>query len=119
MTRTSSVERARKRVSRGKRSQITGANVTYGVLIEKTVSGGPADLAGLRGCQQITTIAGQQYIVGGDIIVSVNGNRIVNYDALSTYLERYILPEQRIRVGIIRTGSYQEVEVTVGTATGP
>lgn len=99
-------------------SQVTGANVTYGVLIEKTVSGGPADRAGLRNGQQIMTIAGQQYIVGGDIIVSLNGNRIVNYDALSTFLERYILPGQRIRVGIIRSGSYQEVEVTVGAATG-
>ena len=100
-------------------SQVTGANVTYGVLIEEAVSGGPAVRAGLRGGQQNTTIAGQQYIIGGDIIVSVNGNRIVNYDALSTYLERYILPGQKIRVGIIRSGSYQEVEVTVGAATGP
>jgi len=100
-------------------SQVTGANVTYGVLIEKTVSGGPADRAGLRSGQQNTTIAGQQYIIGGDIIVSVNGNRIVNYDSLSTYLERYILPGQTIRLGIIRSGSYQEVEVTVGAATDP
>ncbi|MGA2789423.1 MAG: trypsin-like peptidase domain-containing protein [Candidatus Bathyarchaeia archaeon] len=100
-------------------SQVTGANVTNGVLIEKTVSGGPADQAGLRGGQQITTIAGQQYIIGGDVIVSVNGNRIVSYDALSTYLERYILPGQIIRVGIIRSGNYQEVEVTVGAASDP
>ena len=98
-------------------SQATGANVTYGVLIEKTVSGGPADRAGLRSGQQIATIAGQQYIIGGDIIVSVNGSRIVNYDALSTYLERYILPGQTIRVGIIRSGSYQEVQVIAGAVT--
>ena len=98
-------------------SQATGANVTYGVLIEKTVSGGPADRAGLRSSQQIATIAGQQYIIGGDIIVSVNGSRIVNYDALSTYLERYILPGQTIRVGIIRSGSYQEVQVIAGAVT--
>jgi len=98
-------------------SQATAANVTYGVLIEKTVSGGPADRAGLRSGQQIATIAGQQYIIGGDIIVSVNGSRIVNYDALSTYLERYILPGQTIRVGIIRSGSYQEVQVIAGAVT--
>jgi S1-C subfamily serine protease len=98
-------------------SKATGANVTYGVLIEKTVSGGPADRAGLRSGQQIATIAGQQYIIGGDIIVSVNGSRIVNYDALSTYLERYILPGQTIRVGIIRSGSYQEVPVIAGAVT--
>jgi len=99
-------------------SQATGVNVTYGVLIEKTVSGGPADRAGLRGGQQIITINGQQYLIGGDIIVSVNGNRVVNYDALSTYLETQVFPGETIRVGIIRSGAYQEVQVTVGAATG-
>jgi S1-C subfamily serine protease len=98
-------------------SQASGANVTYGVLVEKTVSGGPADRAGIRGGQRQVTIAGQQYMIGGDIIVSVNGNRIVNYDALSTYLERNTLPGQIIRVGIIRSGSYQEVRVTVGAVS--
>jgi S1-C subfamily serine protease len=98
-------------------SQATGVNVTYGVLIEKTVPGGPADHAGLRGGQQVVTINGQQYLVGGDVVVSVNGDRIVNYDALSTYLERYVIPGQTIRVGIIRAGSYMEVQVTVAAAS--
>jgi len=95
-------------------SQVVGANVSYGVLIEKTAPGGPADKAHLRGGQQIATIDGQQYIIGGDVIVSINGSRIVNYDALSTYLERYTLPGQTIRVGIIRSGTYLEVQVTLG-----
>jgi S1-C subfamily serine protease len=96
-------------------SQITGANATYGVLIEKTVAGSPADKANLRGGQQIVTVNGQQYIIGGDIIVSIDGSRIVNYDALSTYLERHTLPGQTIRIGIIRSGSYLEVQVTLGS----
>jgi len=95
-------------------SQVVGANVSYGVLIEKTAPGGPADKAHLRGGQQIATIDGQQYIIGGDVIVSINGSRIVNYDALSTYLERYTLPGQTIQVGIIRSGTYLEVQVTLG-----
>jgi S1-C subfamily serine protease len=99
-------------------AQASGANVTYGVLIEKTVSGEPAAKAGLRGGQQAVTINGQQYLVGGDIIVSVNGSRIMNYDALSTYLERSVIPGETIQVGIIRTGTFQQVQVTVGTATG-
>ena len=96
-------------------SQIIGTNATYGVLIEKTVTGGPADKAHLRGGQQIVTIGGQQYLVGGDIMVSIDGNRIVNYDAFSTYLERHTLPGQTIRVGIIRSSSYLEVQVTLGS----
>lgn len=96
-------------------SQIIGTNATYGVLIEKTVTGGPADKAHLRGGQQIVTIGGQQYLVGGDIMVSIDGSRIVNYDAFSTYLERHTLPGQTIRVGIIRSSSYLEVQVTLGS----
>ena len=95
-------------------SQVMGTNATYGVLIEKTVTGGPAEKAQLRGGQQIATIIGQQYLIGGDIIVSIDGSRIVNYDALSTYLERHTIPGQIIRVGVIRSGSYLEVQVTLG-----
>jgi len=94
-------------------SQAIGTNATYGVLIEKTVTGGPAEKAQLRGGQQIVTIDGQQYLIGGDVIVSIGGSRIVNYDALSTYLERHTIPGQIIRVGVIRSGSYLEVQVTL------
>ena len=96
-------------------SQIIGTNATYGVLIEKTVTGSPADKAHLRGGQQIVTIGGQQYLVGGDIMVSIDGNRIINYDAFLTYLERHALPGQTIRVGIIRSGSYLEVQVALSS----
>jgi S1-C subfamily serine protease len=94
-------------------SQVMGTNATYGVLIEKTVTGGPAEKAQLRVGQQIATIDGQQYLIGGDVIVSIDGSRIVNYDALSTYLERHTIPGQIIRVGVIRSGSYLEVQVTL------
>ena len=96
-------------------SQIIGTNATYGVLIEKTVTGGPADKAHLRGGQQLVTIGGQQYLVGGDAIVSIDGSRIVNYDMLLTYLERHTLPGQTIQVGIIRSGSYLEMQVALGS----
>jgi len=95
-------------------SQAAGANVTYGLLIEQTQPGGPADKAGLEGGSQLVNIAGQQYVLGGDIIVSIDGTRIVNYDAFLTHLERYTVPGQVIQVGIIRSGHYQVVQVIVG-----
>jgi S1-C subfamily serine protease len=95
-------------------AQAAGSNVTYGVLIEQTQAGGPADKAGLRGGSTQVNITGQQYELGGDIIVSINGARIVNYDRFSTYLERNTVPGQVIHVGIIRSGGLQVIEVTVG-----
>jgi S1-C subfamily serine protease len=96
-------------------SQVMGTSVTYGVVIEKTVPGGPADKAGLKGGQRIVTIGEDQYRVGGDIIVSLNGARIVNYDSFSTYLETYTVPGQSVQVGIIRSGNYLVLQVSVGT----
>jgi S1-C subfamily serine protease len=96
-------------------SQLAATNVTYGVLVEMVEPGSTAAKAGLIAGQQTVTINGQQYVVGGDIIVAVNGTRIVNYDAFLTYLERYTLPGQTIVVTIIRSGSYQTIQVTVGT----
>ena len=96
-------------------AQATGSNVTYGFLIEQVQAGGPASKAGLRGGNQQVEIAGQQYTLGGDIIVSINGNRVVNYDSLSTYLERYVIPGQKIQVGIVRSGKLQVIQISVGT----
>jgi S1-C subfamily serine protease len=96
-------------------AQAMGINTTYGVLIEKTDQGGPADKAGLKAGQTSIDISGQTYFIGGDIIVSVNGTRIVNYDSLATYLERHVIAGQTIQVGIIRSGQLETVQAVVGT----
>lgn len=100
-------------------SQVTQSKVTYGVLIEKVVQNEPASLAGLRGGTNVANVNGQQYLVGGDIIISINGARIVNNDVLSTYLERYTQPGQTIRMGIIRSGNPMTLEVTLAARPLP
>jgi S1-C subfamily serine protease len=92
-----------------------GVNVTYGVLVESVVSGGPAAQAGVIAGSGTVTVDGQQYTSGGDIIVSINGTRIVNGDALSSWLQEYALPNQNIELGIIRSGSPMTIQVTLGT----
>ena len=95
-------------------AQTIGTNYTYGVLVEKTVPGGPADKAGLKAGQNLVTIGAQQYIIGGDMIVSINGIRIVNYDSFSTYLERHATPGQTMQFGIVRSTKYVVVPVVIG-----
>jgi len=96
-------------------AQASGANITYGVLVEATQAGGPGDKAGLKAGTQQISIAGQQYTVGGDIIISINGTRIVNYDSFTTYLERNTVPGQVIQVGIIRAGQALTLSIVVGS----
>jgi serine protease Do len=95
-------------------SKVVGSNVTYGVLIEKTVQGGPAARSGLKSGTNNIQVSGQSYSVGGDIIISINGTRVVNYDSMSTYLERNTLPGQTIQLGIIRSGTFMVVQVVLG-----
>ena len=95
--------------------QDSHTTVTYGVLIENVVSGSPAAKAGLKSGSSTVTVDGQQYLVGGDIIVSANGTRIVNQDALSSYLEVYTIAGQTIVLGIIRSGTPMSVTVTLGS----
>ncbi len=96
-------------------AQAAGANVTYGVLIESVVSGGPAATAGLQGGSQTVVVNGEQYLIGGDIIISVNGTRITTSDALGTYLEAHTVAGQTVSLGIIGPGDkYSTVTVTLG-----
>jgi S1-C subfamily serine protease len=100
-------------------AEATQSKVTYGVLVEKSVHNGPADVGGLKGGTDEVVVQGQQYIIGGDIIVSIDGVRIVNNDALSTYLERNTQPGQTITVNIIRNGNPMTLEITLGTRPPP
>jgi S1-C subfamily serine protease len=88
-----------------------GTGVTYGVLVQSTVTGGPADRAGLRAGTQTVIIDGQDTTVGGDVIVSLDGTKIVNYDAFSAYIETHTIPGQTIQVGIIRQGKQMVISM--------
>jgi S1-C subfamily serine protease len=54
-------------------------------------------------------------MVGGDIIVSVNGHRVTDYDSFSSYLEQHAVAGQTIQLGIIRNGQYMVISVLLGS----
>lgn len=100
-------------------AKATSVNVTYGWLITQVVSGGPADNAGLRGGTQQALIAGEWVTIGGDIVIAINGTRITNMDALSTYLEECTLPGQAINVTIMRNNQTITLGVELGMRPPP
>ncbi|HYB76172.1 MAG TPA: trypsin-like peptidase domain-containing protein [Nitrososphaerales archaeon] len=100
-------------------AELEGTNVTYGVLIQNVTSGGPADIAGLKGGTQPVEVQGTQYTIGGDIIVALNGTKIVNLDALSSYLQEETLPGQTLVIQIIRAGQAMTVNIILGTRPPP
>lgn len=96
-------------------AQASHTNVTYGVLVENVVPGGPAAKAGIVAGNTTITVDGSQYLIGGDIIVSMNGTKIVNTDSLSTYLVQNTVAGQVVNVGVIKSGTLTTITMTLGT----
>lgn len=90
-----------------------GANVTYGWLIAQVTNNGPADKAGLQGGTKQVTVVGNSVVVGGDILIAVNGTRITGIDSLSAYLEEYTLPGQTVELTIIRDNQITTVSLVL------
>lgn len=95
-----------------------GTNYTYGVLVEAVDSNGPSNNILKAGTNQVT-VQGVQYLIGGDIIISINGTKIANVDALASYNEQYAVTGDTISVGIIRNGSLTNVSIVLGARPPP
>jgi S1-C subfamily serine protease len=100
-------------------SSYEGTNVTYGVLLEMVVADGPAAGAGLVAGTKQVVIGDQLYLVGGDIIVSINGTKIISNDALASYLQEHAVPGTKLSVGIVRSGDMIVVDLVAGSRPPP
>lgn len=100
-------------------AQAMNSNVNYGVLVESVASGSPAAQAGLKAGTTQSYIDGSQVILGGDIIIAINGSRIRNSDDLSTYLQESTTPGQTINLTVIRNNQSITISLTLGTRPAP
>ncbi|MCX6671490.1 MAG: trypsin-like peptidase domain-containing protein [Euryarchaeota archaeon] len=90
-----------------------GTNITYGWLITQVTTGGAAEQAGLQGGDQQVQVIDEWIVTGGDIIISVDGTRIINGDTFMSYLEEHTTPNQTITVTILRNNHIQDVPVVL------
>jgi len=95
-------------------AEAIGVDVTYGWLITQVTRGGAADDAGLQGGSRQMRLLDSWVVVGGDIIVAVDGVRIVNGDALMSYLEENTTPYQIIKVAVVRDDQLLTIQVELG-----
>ena len=85
-----------------------------GAIIESVSANSPAEEAGLKAGKQEIDFQALPYTVGGDIIVSVNGEEIVTEADLPRIVSR-LDPGDEVELGIIRDGEEMDVTVTLGT----
>ena len=94
-------------------AQSLGVNVTYGWLITQITDGGAAAQAGLQGGNQQVRVNDVWVIIGGDIIITVDGTRIINGDSFMSYLEEYTTSYQTISVTIVRNHQLLDIPVVL------
>ncbi len=91
-----------------------GIDAEYGGLLAEVVSGGPADEAGLRGGDSKLRFQGFPYRVGGDVILAVDGRKVVRPDDLARYIAG-LQPGRQVTLQVLHeNGDREDVEVTLG-----
>jgi putative serine protease PepD len=84
-----------------------------GVLVERVLSGGPADDAGIKGATGEATIAGQSFPVGGDIITKVDGKEVSGMNDVISIVNGKN-PGDEITLTVFRDGQQKDLPVKLG-----
>ncbi len=87
--------------------------VDQGLLVVSVIRGGPSDRAGLRGSSRVVTIGRVRLPIGGDVIVSIDGQPVQSFQDLTVYLETQTFVGDTVRLGILRDGQEMTLKVTL------
>ena len=94
-------------------AQQMGLPASSGLLIESTVPGGAADRAGLRGGNQTAYLGNMQISIGGDLIVSVDGQPVTNAQELSDIMNEH-QPGDTLTITFYRGHNKMTARVVLG-----
>ncbi len=87
--------------------------VDSGVLVSEVTANGPAEKAGIRGGSKEISVQGRLVSQGGDIIVSIDGQSIRQFEDLLSYIVMKTEVDQEIAVGVVRDGEERVVKVVL------
>jgi S1-C subfamily serine protease len=96
-------------------AQQIGLPANYGILIERVLPGGAAQRAGLHGGSQLAYKGNEQVMLGGDLIVSVDGQAITTSQDLSNALNAHRAGDT-VMLTIYRGQQRMNVKVTLSDA---
>ncbi len=84
-----------------------------GLLVERIISGSGAEKAGLRGGSSPVVVAGESYMLGGDLIVKAGGQGVSTTERLREIVAQH-RPGDTIKVEFFRGSERRTVDVKLG-----
>ena len=94
-----------------------GLAADYGVLIQKVVPGGAAERAGLRGGNQQVLLGNMPILVGGDLIVSIDGQQVTDPHDIDALMDKHQAGDV-VSVTILRGRRQMTLKLMLGEARG-
>lgn len=88
-------------------------DVTSGLYVHSIVEGGPASDV-LQGTTDSVTRNGSRIPVGGDVIVSIDGQSVNSGEDIASYLVTETRPGEEVTLTVIRDGEREQVTVVLG-----
>jgi len=92
-----------------------GLAADYGLLIVQAVPGGSADRAGLRGGSDRAYLGNTPIMIGGDLIVAIDGEKVESQQILAQIMNKHRAGDT-VKVTILRGKKQVEVPVVLGEA---
>jgi len=96
-------------------AQEIGLPADYGILVVRTVPGGAADRAGLKGGSQRAYLGATPIMIGGDLIVAIDGESIGDQQDLANSMNKHRAGDT-VTITIYRSKRKMDVKVVLGEA---
>ncbi|MGO8757513.1 MAG: S1C family serine protease [Terracidiphilus sp.] len=92
-----------------------GLAADQGVLIQRVLPGSAAERAGLRGGNQQAYVGNQPIMLGGDLIVAIDGHEIADQQDITAIMDKH-QPGDTISVTIVRGQRKMTLKLILGEA---
>jgi S1-C subfamily serine protease len=89
-----------------------------GLLVREVTKGSGADKAGIKGGTTSVVVQGESYMVGGDLITSVDGRPVTSVDQLFAVVQQKH-PGDTLKIELYHDNSKRTVTAKLGTRAGP
>jgi S1-C subfamily serine protease len=92
-----------------------GLAADSGVLIQRVLPGGAAERAGLRGGNEQAYVGNQPIMIGGDLIVSIDGQQVTDPGDISAIMDKHQAGDT-VSVTIVRGKKQMTLKLILGEA---